>query len=74
MKCSLDSSVIDWVIEYPEVMKYMEAHGIDCSCGGKSLSYACRQREMDPHQVFANLLEMLQASASLHKQGEGLTS
>jgi iron-sulfur cluster repair protein YtfE (RIC family) len=60
--CDLDTSVPDWVIEHPETLSVFEALGIDCSCGGKSLAYACReqglavetvrlelQRCLDPH-------------------------
>jgi len=41
--CTLDSSVVDWIIENPETMRLFEELGIDCSCGGTSLEYAGRQ-------------------------------
>jgi hypothetical protein len=33
--------------------------GIDTSCGGKSLEYACRQEGFDPQDVLERLLRIL---------------
>ena len=41
--CDLDTSVPDWVIDHPETLAVFQTLGIDCSCGGKSLAYACRE-------------------------------
>lgn len=54
--CDLDTSVTDWVIEHPEVLAVFQEWGIDYSCGGKSLAYACRERGLDAEAVLATLL------------------
>lgn len=47
----LQSSVPDWLIEYPHVLPLFESLGIDYSCGGKSLETACFERGLDPRQI-----------------------
>jgi iron-sulfur cluster repair protein YtfE (RIC family) len=42
--CDLETSVPEWVIERPETLPVFQEWGIDYSCGGKSLAYACRGR------------------------------
>jgi iron-sulfur cluster repair protein YtfE (RIC family) len=54
-ECDLDTSVPDWVIEHPETLPIFQELGIDYSCGGKSLAYACRQQGIDPHVVLKKL-------------------
>ena len=54
--CGLDTSVPDWVIEHPEVLTAFQERGIDYSCGGKSLAYACRERGLDAEAVLARML------------------
>ena len=55
--CDLDTSVPDWVIDHPQTLAVFEALGIDCSCGGKSLGYLCRERGLDAEAVLAKLLQ-----------------
>lgn len=57
----LHSSIVDWCIEYPETLPLFEKLGIDYCCGGKSLAYACQQRELNPEAV---LIQLEQAIAS----------
>ena len=54
--CDLDTSVPDWIVEHPETLVVFQALGIDCSCGGKSLAYACQERGLDAEAVLARLL------------------
>lgn len=54
-RCDLDTSVPDWVIEYPAALAVFEGLGIDCCCGGKSLRYACLERGLDAEVVLARL-------------------
>jgi catechol 2,3-dioxygenase-like lactoylglutathione lyase family enzyme len=54
-ECDLDTSVPDWVIEYPATLAVFQAFGIDSSCGGKSLAYACRQQGLDAEAVLKEL-------------------
>jgi uncharacterized protein DUF542 len=54
--CDLDTSVPDWVIEHPETLAVFQELGIDYSCGGKSLAYACRERGLDAETALAKLL------------------
>jgi regulator of cell morphogenesis and NO signaling len=51
----LDTSVADWAVEHPEAARVFERLGIDYSCAGKSLRYACEQRGMDPRDVLRQL-------------------
>ena len=57
--CDLDTSVPDWIIEHPETLAVFEALGIDCSCGGKSLAYACRERGLAVKTVLLELRRCL---------------
>ena len=54
--CDLDTSVPAWVIEHPETLAVFQELGIDYSCGGKSLAYACRERGLDAEAVLVKLL------------------
>jgi regulator of cell morphogenesis and NO signaling len=56
--CDLETSVPDWIIEHPETLAVFQELGIDYSCGGKSLEYACQEQRLDPHAV----LDVLQRS------------
>lgn len=59
MRHAPESSVTDWVIDHPEVLKVFEKFGIDYSCGGKSLEYACREQGHDVRVVMTNLLHAI---------------
>jgi regulator of cell morphogenesis and NO signaling len=59
--CDLDTSVPDWIIEHPETLAVFQSLGIDCSCGGKSLAYACRGRGLAADKVLIQLHQRLQA-------------
>ena len=58
----LETSVPDWLIEYPSLLRSLEQLGIDYSCGGKSLEAACREAGRDPHQVLEQLRAVIAAS------------
>ena len=58
--CDLDTSVPDWVIEHPDTLTVFQQLGIDYSCGGKSLGYACRERGLDAKMVLAKLLRCIE--------------
>jgi regulator of cell morphogenesis and NO signaling len=57
--CDRDTSVPDWIIDHPETLAIFQDLGIDCSCGGKSLAFACRERKLDPETVLASLQRCL---------------
>lgn len=57
--CDLDTAVPDWVIEHPETLAVFQKFGIDYSCGGKSVAYACRQQSLDEQVVLKKLLGCL---------------
>lgn len=59
--CELDTSVPDWIIEHPETLVVFQSFAIDCSCGGKSLAYACREQGLDAGKVLVQLHQRLQA-------------
>lgn len=56
---SLESSVPDWVIDHPETLALFQELGIDYSCGGKSLEFACRERGLPVLGVLARLQEVI---------------
>jgi regulator of cell morphogenesis and NO signaling len=49
----LDSSVPDWLIEYPALLTLFRELGIDYCCGGKSLRTACQEKGLRPEDVLA---------------------
>jgi hypothetical protein len=57
--CTLDTSVVDWILEHPETQRVLESLGIDCSCAGKSLSYACDQQRLNRDSVLTHLHECI---------------
>lgn len=59
---SIDDPVTDWVIDYPETEAVFRQLGIDYSCGGKSLKYACLQLGLDPQQVLSILHDIIEPS------------
>tara|TARA_R110002095_G_scaffold25573_1_gene26173 strand:- start:2801 stop:3007 length:207 start_codon:yes stop_codon:yes gene_type:complete len=56
----LESSVVEWIIEYPEVQCVLDSLGVDQSCQGKSLEYVCRQIGLDPHFVLKQLQAVIE--------------
>ena len=54
---TLDTSVVDWVIDCPDLAPVLEAFGIDYNCGGRSLRYACEREGLDPDTVMQQLEE-----------------
>ena len=59
MECDLETSIPDWIIEFPPSSRLFDELGIDASCGGKSLEYVCRQRGLDPQMVLERLRELV---------------
>lgn len=53
--CDLNSSVPDWLIEYPETTPIFDQRQIDSSCPGKSLEYLCHQMGLQPPIVLQQL-------------------
>ena len=58
----LDSSVVEWVIEFPLLVRLFEELGIDYHCAGKSLEYACRQQCLDANETLTRLRHFVAAS------------
>ena len=65
--CDLETSVPDWIIEHPETLAVFQALGIDYSCGGKSLEYACREQRLDAKSVLDKLQRSIEAARSDRK-------
>lgn len=59
----LETSLPDWVIEHPESTTVFEQLGIDYSCGGNSLAYACEQNGLDPNSILSQLHAVIYGSA-----------
>lgn len=55
----LDTSVPDWLIEYPQLLRMFEKLDIDSSCGGKSLEFACSERSLDPEVILRQIWTFL---------------
>ena len=58
-ECSLATSVPDWVIDHPETLVVFQELGIDFSCGGKSLGFACREQGLSEKHVLTKLHEVI---------------
>lgn len=71
MQCDLETSVPDWVIEYPQSLAVFQKLGIDYSCGGISLDYACQQAGQDAQSV---LQQLRQAIVPDRDDGAGASS
>lgn len=52
---SLETSVPDWIIDHPETLAVFQELGIDDSCGGKSLEFACRKQGLNEQLVLSRL-------------------
>ncbi|WP_153555682.1 hypothetical protein [Roseimaritima sediminicola] len=55
MHCDLDSTVPEWIIEYPQTEGLFRRLELEMHCGGKSLRYVCQQRGLDPLEVLGGL-------------------
>lgn len=49
----------DWVIDHPETLTLFQELGIDYSCGGKSLAFACQERDLIEKNVLSKLREVI---------------
>ncbi len=47
MTADLDTSTADWIVEHPETLPLFERHGVEWTCGGKSLAFACREAGLE---------------------------
>lgn len=57
-----DTSVPDWLIDHPEILPVLRELGIDYSCGGKSLEYACNEQRLNVNSVVSALRTAIAAS------------
>lgn len=48
MTADLDTSTADWIVEHPETLPLFERHGVEWTCVGKSLAFACREAGIHP--------------------------
>tara|TARA_R110002111_G_scaffold247140_5_gene310245 strand:+ start:55689 stop:55895 length:207 start_codon:yes stop_codon:yes gene_type:complete len=63
----LESSVVEWIIEYPEVQCVLDSLGVDQSCQGKSLEYVCQQIGLDPHFVLKQLQTVIDEDSTVNE-------
>ncbi|KLU01541.1 hypothetical protein RISK_006388 [Rhodopirellula islandica] len=70
MKCDLDSSLPEWIVEHPETTKVFQAWGLDTSCAGKSLRYVCIHAGVSPAEVLQELESAVNTS-ELDGRGAG---
>ena len=70
--CGLETSVPDWLIDYPEVEPIVRELGIDDHCGGRSLETVCRERGLNPHEVLSRLKMQIEQHRPLKKQPRGV--
>lgn len=61
VNCDLNTSIPDWIIDYPETADVFEQLQLDTSCAGKSLDYLCYQRGLCPSVVLQMLKEVIQS-------------
>ncbi|MCC7421854.1 MAG: cation:proton antiporter [Planctomycetaceae bacterium] len=62
LHCTLDSTVVDWIRDYPETQAVFEDLRIDVSCDGKSLEFLCHQQGCSPEEVLNRLHERVAAA------------
>lgn len=67
--CDLQSSVPDWMIDYPALQPLFDDLGLDASCGGRSLEYECRRRGHDPDRVLQLIRRRLEESGDGPRPG-----
>ena len=65
MNCDEFSSIPDWIIEHPESASVFDEFGLDTSCGGKSLQYACRKEGIGLHHVLEQLSEVIETGSDV---------
>jgi regulator of cell morphogenesis and NO signaling len=70
MRCDLDSSVPEWIVEHPEAERVFREWGLDTSCAGKSLRYVCIHAGVSPAEIFQRLRSAINHSM-LDDQGAG---
>ncbi|WP_437191331.1 hypothetical protein [Planctomicrobium sp. SH527] len=49
----------DWIIDHAETLVVFQDLGIDDSCGGKSLEFACREKEISKKNMLSKLQEVI---------------
>lgn len=64
MNCGPETSIPDWIIEYPETSPVFDELRLDTSCGGKSLEYVCEQQGVDPEKVLVRLAQVVEPSGN----------
>lgn len=57
--CDLDTPVPEWIVEHPETLQVFEQLGIDYSCGGRSLGFACCKRGLNSSRVLEQLQDFI---------------
>lgn len=62
MNCGLETSIPDWIIEYPLTSKVFAEFGLDTSCGGRSLEYVCQQRDVGVELILKRLEQVTEVS------------
>ena len=67
MNCDLDSSIPEWIIEYPETTGVFSDLGFDIGCAGKSLRYVCIHQGLSPPEVLERLHAAIAASPSIDR-------
>lgn len=60
MNCDLDSSIPDWIIEYPGTTTVFNEFGLDISCAGKSLAYVCHHQGLSLPDVLRRLQSVVE--------------
>jgi iron-sulfur cluster repair protein YtfE (RIC family) len=69
MHCTLDSSVVDWLIDYPASQPVFDDLALDCCCAGRSLADACRRQGLDPAAVHERVLAAIRAAECCNSLG-----
>lgn len=60
----IHSSVPDWLIEFPQLLRPIEQMGLDYPCGGNSLGTAADESGLDPQAVLEQLRALAHTEAS----------
>jgi regulator of cell morphogenesis and NO signaling len=57
-----ETAVTDWVIDHPQTLGIFQELGIDYSCGGKSLGFACQEQGINVETVVQRIRKTIESN------------
>tara|TARA_R110002095_G_scaffold119286_2_gene103857 strand:- start:256 stop:465 length:210 start_codon:yes stop_codon:yes gene_type:complete len=69
MECDLESSLVDWIIEYPQLERLFQELQLEYHCGGRSMEYECLRQGFNPQHILS-LVSQAISSSEPHAKGD----